>query len=181
MQDQYYSSELSVQVQQPIRTELFRADGYIEALALAIHNLGALGPLRQELTAIEALIESRREACETATVPGLRAEGYRDGLVWAIQVIQQEEVKSNERAYARYRPRLYSQMLFSLGRHDGLEFALHAKANLANLGAESYQVKEQIGTYQLPAESYEAGYLAGLQEATHLIEQAGGPTRPDLA
>ncbi len=179
MQDQYYSIELSIQVQQPIRNRLFHADGYIEALALAIHGLGALAELRQELAVVEARIQSQREACETTTVPGLRTEGYREGLVWAMQIVQREEVKSGERAYQRFRPQLYAQMLFALGRHDGLEFALSAKANLANLGAESYQVREQIGLYQLAAESYEAGYLAGLQEAIGLIEQAGQPSRSD--
>ncbi len=179
MQDQYYSSELSLHVQQPIRNRLFHADGYIEALALAIHSLGALARLRTELSEVEARIQSQREACETTTIAGLRAEGYREGLVWAMQIVQQEEVKSGERAYQHYRPRIYAQMLYAMGLHDGLEFSLSAKANLANLGAESYQVGEQIALYQLPAESYEAGYLFGLQEAIRLIEQAGTPNRTD--
>ncbi len=178
MQNQYYSNELSLLVQQPVRGQLFRSDGYIEALSLAIHTLGALGRLRQELAEVEGLIASQREHAEPSPIAGMRAKGYREGLIWVLQCIQQEEVKLAEGAYFRVRPRLYAHMLHALGRHDGLEFALTAKANLANLGAESYQVQEQISLYQLPAESYEYGYLAGLKDAIQYIEEAGKSASP---
>ncbi|MGB8646977.1 MAG: hypothetical protein WCF84_17200 [Anaerolineae bacterium] len=172
MRNQYYSSELSAHILEPLRGRLFQADGYVEALALAIHTLGALGRLREELTNLDARSSDPADA-EPHTVSDLRIEGYRDGMVWAIQLIQQQEIKSPDGGYDAVRPQLYAQMLFALGRHDGLEFAFQARANLANLGAESYQVQEQIRLYQLATESYESGYLVGLREAARVIEEMG--------
>ncbi len=177
MQNQYYSSDLSAHILEPLRGRLFQADGYVEALALAIHALGVLGRLREELAEVEARLNA--VAGNTPSAADMRVEGYRDGLVWAVQLIQREEITSPDSGYEGVRPFLYSQMLFALGRHDGLDYALKARANLANLGAESYQVQEQIRSYQLPTESYESGYWAGLSEATHLIQEMGR-LGPDL-